>query len=306
MSKKDIVDEIHHQARRYFPRRKVLTTGIRDLYQADLVDVSQFAKENNQNKFILTMINTFSKVGYAEPLKTKSANDVTEAMQRILKKTGHFFNLHTDLGKEFYNAKFKALMKKHHINLYSTFSIMKAMIVERFNRTLKGKMWKEFSLRGNYKWTDILQKLISSYNDTFHRTIQMKPNEVDKTNEMDIFNSVFRKASRKIPSRKPKFSVGDKVRISKYKSVFEKGYTPNFSGEIFEITKVQKTNPVTYLLKDYYGEEIKGGFYEFEILRVKNPDLYLVEKVLKRKKGQVLVKWLGFKETQWISEKDLL
>ena len=119
-------------------------------------------------------------------------------------------------------------MKHYNINLYSTFSNLKASICERLNRTLKNKMWIQFRLQGNYKWLNILPDLISSNNDTKYRTIKMKPKDVTKQNETEILFNVYKNFKVKTLRRnKQKFKIGDKVRTSKFKHVFEKGYTPN-------------------------------------------------------------------------------
>ncbi|XP_043477141.1 uncharacterized protein LOC122509930 [Leptopilina heterotoma] len=153
-------------------------------------------------------------------------------------------------------------------------------------------MWMQFSLRGNYKWYDILPTLISNYNNTKHRTIGMKPKDVT-SEDVEILKERISKL-RKIPLRRPKYKIGDKVRVSKYKNVFEKGYTPNWTTEIFTVDQVVSTQPVTYKLKDYQDQPISGGFYEEELLKVKYSDIYLVEKILKTRGNKVLVKWLGF------------
>ncbi|XP_024891137.1 uncharacterized protein LOC112466974 [Temnothorax curvispinosus] len=87
-----------------------------------------------------------------------------------------------------------------------------------------------------------------------------------------------------------KFKVCDSVRVSKYKTIFEKGYTPNWNTEVFKIVKVQRTNPVTYLLEDYRGKSVAGAFYEHELHRATYPDVYLVEKVLRKRGDEVYVK----------------
>ncbi|XP_066600737.1 uncharacterized protein [Prorops nasuta] len=104
-----------------------------------------------------------------------------------------------------------------------------------------------------------------------------------------------------------KFKVGDFVRISKYKQMFAKGYTPNWTTEIIEVTKVQRTNPVTYLVKDSRGTELLGEFYEYELSKTINPDVYLVERVLHRK-GDKMFKRLGFDRTHnsWINKNNVL
>ena len=198
-------------------------------------------------------------------------------------------------------------MKDFNINHYTTYSSVKASIVERLNRTLKGMMWKEFSYRGNYKWTDILEKLVTKYNNTYHKTIGMKPINVNSKNESIILKQSFTKL-KTIDPRGLKFKSGDSVRISKFRDLFEKGYTPNWSNEIFKIKKVQMTNPTTYILEDEEKKPILGGFYEKELQKVTYPDVYLVEKVIKRKRNKVLVKWLGLPSSKnsWIDSKNKL
>ena len=298
-----VVDELHMPARRNYPRRKFQMRGIDDTWQADLVDMQAYSHDNNGYKYLLTIIDVFSKFSWVVPAKSKSAEDITNAMKSVLIHSRKPKSLQVDSGSEFFNAKFKLLMQKYKINLYSSYSNLKATIVERFNRTLKGWMWKYFSLRGNYKWVDILTDLVKRYNRKVHRTIGKKPQDVNSKNEASILKK-FHAAEKMLKKEKPKFKVGDKVRISKSKHIFEKGYTANWSTEIFTIVRVAKTKPVTYHLEDYKGESISGGFYEQEISRVKYPDVYLVEKVLKRRKNQVYVKWLGFDDSHnsWIDK----
>ena len=306
MSKRELVEELHKPCRRNFNRRKVIIKGIDDLFQADLVDMNTYADENKGHKFLLTVIDTFSKYAWAIPLKNKSALAVTIAMESIFKEKRIPKNLQTDDGKEFYNTHFKKLMQTHNINHYSTFSVLKASIVERFNRTLKSMMWKEFSARGSYKWTDLLKHLLYTYNSRKHRTIKMSPREVNKTNAKRILSTVYNNV--KIKAVNSRFKVGDTVRISKYKHIFEKGYTPNWTTETFKIKSIQNTSPITYTIVDFQGNPIKGGFYEKELLETKYPDLHLVEKILKEKNKSVLIKWLGYpsEHNSWIKKKDIL
>lgn len=304
-SKLQVVNELHRGARKNFERRKTLMAGINDTYQIDLVEMIPYAKQNQNYKYILTVIDIFSKYAWAFPLKSKKSGDVFEAMSELF-AAGHVpKNIHSDLGKEFYNSEFQRLMKRYEINHYSTFSSMKAAIVERFNRTLKTNMWKQIHLRGSYKWIDILSTLLKEYNDTKHSTIKMKPKDVNARDEKKLMNSVYK--YKTYLKKSTKFHVGDHVRISKYKHVFEKGYTPNWTTEIFSISSVHHTQPVTYLLKDYQNNEIKGSFYEPELQKVKHSDIYLVEKILKRRGDEVYVKWLGFDNTHnsWISKDNI-
>lgn len=309
MSKLDLVNELHRDARRNFVRRHTTMIGINDTLQADLVEMIPYASKNKKMKYILTVINIFSKKAFARPLKNKTGSEVTQAMKSILSEMNHpIHNIHVDMGKEFYNTLMKKMLKERNINLYSTFTTKKAAIVERFNRTLKCKMWKQFSFRGTYKWIDILQRLISEYNNTKHRTIKMKPNEVNEQNERYLLQTVYNYKLLSNGKNRSKFKLGDLVRISKYKHVFDKGYTPNWTTEIFEINRIQKTDPITYLLTDLEGNDIKGTVYKEELQLVSQPNLYLVEKILRKRGNEFFVKWLGFDNTHnsWIDKDAVL
>ncbi|KAL4147911.1 hypothetical protein QTP88_002238 [Uroleucon formosanum] len=245
-----------------------------ELYEAaDLVEMIPYSKQNKGFKYILCVIDCFTKLAWATPLKSKSAKEVSSAMSKILLKRAPKL-LQLDNGKEFYNSTFDALMKKHNIHKYSTYSTMKACIVERFNRTLKEKMFREFTARGTHEWVSILPLLINEYNNSKHRTIGMTPVQADANpTSVEI-------KQRKIISRKIKFNIGDNVRISTYKGVFTKGYLPSWSTEIFKIVKINETLPTTYQLQDYTGKPIAGCFYSEEILKTNYPNDYLVEKII--------------------------
>lgn len=304
--KYQVVSELHKPARKNFPRRRVIMIGIDNLWQADLAEMGNHASENKGFKFILLVMDTFSKFGWAEPIKNKTGEEVTKAFQKILNKGRAPKNLQTDNGKEFYNKHFQSLMKKYDVNHYSTFSIIKAGQAERLVRTIKEKLYKRFSLHGSYKWYNMLDDVILEYNSSKHRTIKMQPNKVTtKSVEEKLLNTVYNHI--KI-TEKSKLKVGDVVRISKYKHIFDKGYIPSWTSELFHISKVKNTYPVTYLLEDFQSQPISGGFYKEELQKTKNPNTYLVEKILKRNKNKIFVKWLGFstKFNQWIPKKNLL
>jgi hypothetical protein len=299
-----IAKELHRPARKRFATRKTVLKGIHDLYQADIVDMSAYARENGNFKYILTLINCFTKVAHAIPLKRKTGTDVAKSMGPFLKKHS-MRNFQTDHGNEFYNLNLQKLLKRYSINHYSTYSDKKAAIVERFNRTLKSIMWRAFTVQGSHKWVKMLPDLIKKYNNTFHRSLGMKPVEVNARNENKVKHRL--NAVDSSPFKK-RFSVGDKVRISKYKKVFTKGYLPNWTNEVFTIHKVQSTVPVTYLLSDSRGEIVKGGFYEYELAKTKFDDVFFVEKVLRRKGDKMLVRWLGYDKSHdtWIDRKEII
>lgn len=301
-----IVKELHKPARRNYLRRRVEVRGLDETWQADLVDMMKYAKWNNKYNYILTVIDIFSKYAWAVPVKSKDQNDVTAAMESIFVEGRIPKNLHVDRGGEFYNKKFESLITRHNINMYSTFSNLKASICERFNRTLKEKMWMQFSLQGNYKWINILPNLIAQYNNIKHHTIKMKPSDVNARNEKSLLQRVY--TNFKIKTHSKKFNVGDKVRVSKFKHVFEKGYTPNWTTEVFTIRRIRNSLPVTtYELVDYQNQPIAGTFYEQELQKTANPDIYLVEKIVRKQGDKLFVKWLGFDNSHnsWINKTDL-
>ena len=171
-------------------------------------------------------------------------------------------------------------------------------------------MWKYFYSKGTYKWIDVLDQLLYKHNNTKHSTILMKPKDVNKKNEDQVWTTLYGHLYAESPL--PKFKVGDTVRISKYKSTFTKGYEANFTEELFKVVKVIRGYPTVYEIEDLEGEPIIGKFYEEELSGVdKKDDVYRVEKVLKRKKVKgkkmVLVKWLGYdsKHNSWIPESNI-
>lgn len=304
--KRRLARELHAPARRNFPRRRVAVRGYDDLWQADVVEMRPYARQNKGHNYILTVIDVLSKHAWALPLKGKGGKEVAAALSRIFREDARCpRNLQTDKGKEFYNTDVKAILTRRNVNHYSTYSVMKASVVERFNRTLKNDMWRLFTFNGSYRWIDSLSKLLSDYNHRRHRTIGMRPADVTPGVAERLLSTVYSRAKIAAPAR---FGLNDPVRVSKFKTIFEKGYTPNWTTEIFRIAAVQQTNPATYRLKDYRGEPIAGGFYEHELQRVSNPDVYLVEKVLRRQGDKAYVKWLGMDNSHnsWINKKDIL
>ena len=298
----NIANELHKQARRNYPRRKVTLKGLNDLCQCDLVEMLPYARFNKGVRYILTLIDCFTKFAYAVPVKNKTGVEVAKALEPILNKH-KMKHLQSDKGGEFFNPHVKKLTVKYNINHYATFSDMKASIVERLNRTLKGKMWKMFTAKGNYEWLSILPGIVKYYNSSVHRTIGMRPVDVKRKHVRGILARISVNGGNDMP----KFKVDDRVRISKYKRVFTKGYKPSWLNELFKIYAVKPTRPVTYILQDSRGEVIKGGFYEHELSLSRTGDVYLIEKVLKRRGDQVLVRWLGFDKTHdsWMDKRSL-
>ena len=222
-------------------------------------------------KYIINVIAVFSKFVWSFPIKDKTGETITNTFQSIVKTSKRKPKKSwVDNGSEFYNNVFKKWLVENEIEMYSTFNEGKAVVIERFNRTLKNNMYKYFTANNTYKYVDVLPDLINEYNNHKHSTIKMTPTEASmKYNEKVIQNDAYSIHDKTIC--KSKFMVGDRVRIIKYKrTLLDKGYTPNWSEEVFVIVGIQHTNPTTYIIKDYNNEIIEGSFYENELQKTRS------------------------------------
>ena len=175
----------------------------------------------------------------------------------------------------------------------------KSVVVERFIRTLKTKIYKYMTAISKNVYIDKLDDIVREYNNTYHRTIKMKP--------ADVKDSTYIDNEKEVNDKDPKFKVGDHIRISKYKNIFAKGYTTNWSEEVFVITKIKNTVQWTYGINDLNGEEIIGSFYEKELQKT-NQKEFGIEKVIKRKGDKLYVKWKSYDNSfnSWIDKKNLV
>ncbi|CAB3994981.1 uncharacterized transposon-derived [Paramuricea clavata] len=302
---------LHKPIRRHFKRNRVIVGGIDQQWQMDLADMQSMQKFNDGYRYLLVCIDVFSEYAWVVPLKNKTGPMLVEAFKVILTSGRKPEGIMTDQGTEFLNKHFRALMKEEDIELYNTYNETKASVVERLIRTLKTKMWCYFTAKKTMRYVDILPDLIYSYNHSVHRSIKTKPVDVTAENEKKVWHTLY-DDHNVVKNVKYKFKVGDQVRISKMKRTFEKGYLPNFSKEIFTISKQIPRDPPVYKLKDLDGEELKGAFYEKELQKIiKEDDVYEIEKILKKRgRGNnvhYLVKWLGYpnKFNTWVPASEI-
>ena len=183
--------------------------------------------------------------------------------------------------------------------MYSTHNEGKSVVAERFIRSLKSKIYRYMTSISKNGYIDRLGDIVDEYKSTYHTTIKMKP--------ADVKDNTYINADKEINNKDPKFKVGDRVRISKYKNIFPKGYMPNWSEEVFVIKKVKNTVPWTYVINDLDGEEISGTFYEKEVQKT-NQEEFRIEKVIKRKGNKIYVKWKGYNNSfnSWIDKASLI
>ena len=251
-----LADELHKPIIRKFNKRKVYSQFEDNIWGVDLADMQSLSRKNKDIKYLLCAIDLYSKYAFVIPLKDKKGISIVNAFNKIIKQSNRKPNkIWVDQGGEFYNNVFEKRLSDNDINMYSTYNEGKSVVAERFIRTLKNKLYKHMTATGKNVYYDVLDDVVNKYN-TKHSTIKMKPIDVgdNKRVYIDVHNE---KDSR--------FKVGDRVRISRYKNIFAKGYTPNWSKEIFIVDKINDTVPYTYNLKDLNDEEIIGSFYDKEL-----------------------------------------
>ena len=261
---------------RKFDREKIITYHVDDIWSADLIDKSNISKYNKGYKFILTVIDIFSKYAWAIALKNKNANTVTEAFSSILEKSQRKpGKLWTDKGKEFYNNTFLTFLHKNNIEIYSTESELKAVFIERFSRTLQDKLKIPMYIKSDANWVSILDDIVDKYNNTVHSTTKMTPLEGTNPKNRIVINR-----GPKVLKQSVKFKIGDYVRIPDKKKIFTKGYMENWGWELFKIHKILPGNVPTYIIEDEKGEVVTGKFYAEELLK-SNFDFQRNRKVLR-------------------------
>ena len=267
-----LANELHKPIIRKFKNRKAYSSFKDNIWGVDLADMQLISKHNKAIRYILCVIDLFSKYSWVVPLEDKKGVTIVTAFQSILKNSNRKPNkIMVDQGSEFYNNSFKKWLKDTDISMYSIYSEGKSVVAERFIRTLKNKIYKHMTSISKNVYYNVLDDIVNKYNNTFHKTIKMKP--------IDVGDDSFAEHNENSNENDPKFKVGDHVRISKFKNVFAKGYTPNWSEEVFIIKNIKNAVPGTYIISDLNREEIWGSFYEKELQKI-NQKEFRIEKVI--------------------------
>ena len=222
----------------------------------------------------------FSRYAFVILLKSKTGSTVADAFEEILNKTGKKPNkIWVDQGKEFYNKDMSRWLVDNGIGIYSTYNKGKSVIAERFIRTLKNKLYKHMTAVSSDVYYDVLDDIVDKYNNTYLNSIKKKP--------VDVNNSDYEGYVSEFDEKKPLLKVGDEVRISKYDNIFVKGYTPNWTKEVFIVRNIKGTVPRTYEIADTNGDDIIGTFYEKELQgkseSIEKPELKIRSKFHARK-----------------------
>ena len=303
----DLSNELNKPTINKFPRQKVIVNHINEIHSTDLVDMSQYSKINKNDKYIFTNIDVFSKIAYAFPLKPKKIQDIKPCFEKIFEKNKPKY-IWSDKESSFLSKEMQQFFKDNNVKIYHTNSHLKAVVIERFNRSLRELMMKHFTKNNNTVWYNILPFLIKIYNNRYHSTIKMKPIQVNKSNEKYIKENIY---TYNKTSKNPKFKINDLVRISlKRRELFDKpSGNIKWSEELFKIHSIKKSNVITYKIKDLNDEIIEGIFYQQELQKSKNTSgVYIIEKIIQKNKNKYLVKWRGYSNefNSWIDKNDII
>jgi hypothetical protein len=303
--------ELHAPYRGKFPKLRVTSAGPNDIWAIDLCDFQNVTSSNDNYRYGFVTVDVYSRYAWVVPLRSKTASETLGALSRVIaESSGKPRAIWCDSGGEFLNKSWKAFCKKHSIEIYTTYGDSKSVIAERFNRTLKTTIHKRFTEYATNSWIDMLPEVLELYNNRRHRSIGTAPAEQYKSVPKEVEHKPLAKSDR----RKPKYDIGSYVRIHRSKRVFEKGYSPNWSEEVFIVSSVKVPDdgsPMSYYLIDKLGEPIGGMFYEGDLQGVKYPNLHFVDAVLKtrkvRGKSEAFVSWVGLPEkfNQWIPQSDI-
>ena len=293
----------------------------RQQFQIDLIDISQFSKQNGGVKYLLSAIDSFSKRAWIKPLVKKSAHNFLKAFESIMEEAEYMpSSIYSDQGKEMKNKTFLKYLKDNNIDIYFPEVGGHASIVERWNKTIQIMIYKYIYSKEIKKgdrrplnFTTKLNDIVKSYNNRIHSSLGMSPMQAeDPKNRREVFlthskryNKIWNK-SKKL--NRLRYKEGDLVRVKASKSKLKtRAYDQSFFEEIYKISKVNTHMPIiTYSLEDFNGEEVLGSFYYRELVKVIDSGKYKIEKIVKRRTvnghKQIYVKWRGWDSSfnSWI------
>jgi len=258
---------LHNPARKLFRRRLVYIRRMHEQYCMDLKDIQKFAGSNYKKRYLLVVIDGYSKQAWIEAIPNKTGAVVTKALDRIFSRSGVVpSTLQIDEGKEFLNKDLKPYLKRKGIRLFWTRSPLKSVIIERFIRTLFEKIQRYMTHYNTRRFVDVLPKFEKSYNSSYHRSIKRAPFQVTLENQHEVYKRLY--PDEYVDYKPPKYKIGTTVVLARKKKTFDKGYTTNYMDTVYKIAKVRHTNPRVYMLETMKGEPIFRSFYEQQIVQV--------------------------------------
>ena len=262
--RKNTTHSLHKPRRKKFKGRRIIVYYPYQIVEMDLIELRQIAGSNSNYNYVLLVIDLFSKKIWLRKLKTKRGDETADAIKSVIAdmdsppQTVIF-----DEGLEFYNKYVDLLFAQYNIHYYSIRTSKKAGAAERAIRTIKSIIWKYFTEHKTKRYIDQLDDIQANYNNTYHRVIKMTPNEVTWDNRKKVFKLMYPEIHDRV---KCKLKKGDRVRVALFKDIFEKGYTQNWSKEIYIIHQVfQRAGVCWYKIKDASGNPYPKGKYYYDL-----------------------------------------
>jgi hypothetical protein len=306
----------HKPPPRIFPRQKILMSSIDEQWDADVMDMQKFSKQNSGYRYLAIFIDIFSKYIWVEPMKTKKNEEMLRAINRVFGKGRKPLYLRTDQGNEYTGKYVQHYLRKNNVHHFTALNKIHANYAERVIRTLKGKIYRFFTANQTKRYIDHLDDIVDSYLHTVHRTINMRPVDITEKNAQDIYEKIYMPQQIELENKniKYEFAVKDKVHMAMDRGVFNKAYKETYFQEIFEITQRTRTHPPRYKLIDLLKQPVKGTFYEQQLTKVPydyTGGLQRIEKVVRYRTGSVgkeaLIRWKGYAPSYdtWLRVEDI-
>ena len=307
--------------RKRFPRSRVVVEGLDSQWEIDLMDMVGLHKENEDYKYVLVIIDVFSRYAWCIPLKNKTGSLVVEAMKSVFVLGRKPHTIYSDRGSEFANRTVGQYLKEQNVHQLFSHNETKANYCERLIKTLKNKLFRYMTKNHSSRYIDVLQKIVDSYNRTVHRSLGATPASVTLVNEGETRLNQYLLRTKSVKRRHPrnqrpryKFKLGETVRVSHISKAFDREYSQKWTGELFTILRRYRREGIpVYQLRDWAGEDIKGTFYQSELqaIRVDENAKFHIKTVLKRRrrrgKNEALVRWFGWpkKYDSWILQSEI-
>jgi transposase InsO family protein len=316
--KKNRTYTLFRDCRKKFNRSQIIPAGFLSDLHVDLGDFQSLSRKNKGYRYMLVCVDVLSRRVFTAPVRSKSFLDMKEAFEKVFERMPYLpQQIFSDRGTEFESKDIQAYLEDLGIKKFrAEASHIKSAFAKRMIRTIKEKLYRYFSEKNTTDWITVIPKITNAINNSVCRSTGLRPVDIDEKSARQVWEKIYAPIVRDYGNdtyRREKFNLDDPVRISRSKPIFEKGYHPKFSDEIFKIKEIVKENrdkPLYYRLVDYQNEPIKGRFYKEELLQTTEDTTYRIEKIYRKRnnKGikELYVKFIGYKDKYWIKESDLV
>ena len=281
---------------------------LRQMFQIDLTEISQISKYNDGYNYLLVVIDCFSRKIWVRLLKRKTSQEVLSKLKNILTKSGNPECVVSDRGSEFINKDIRKWASDEGISLRNPYNLGKAPHVERVQATLQNLIYRHITSTMNFRFIERLPDFVKTYNSRKHRMTKISPEEGELEKNGEHIRLMHENYYNRVkPTKRIMYKVGMMVRVARIEPKFGRGYDKKSPEQIYRVSKVITKFPrVLYELTTLDGKEkILGTFYQEQLTRVINQNEFVIEKILKKRKGKVFVKFLGYEEPEWIPAKNI-